>query len=409
RAVGRALVGGALAAGPTVLTLLHPASAAPHWAWARWLAPRLGGSNDDSPGPDRVRVARTPVEAANVLQVDVPGPHLVVADQSPRARAALHRWWLDRHRAQDAVLLLAEHPEQVPGWCRWALHVDGPGRGRLTGPVSETAVDVIAGTATWAERVARRLAARGDRHEETARGSRADLPARVGLVDLGLPDHPEDIAARWAAPAVGLAAPLGAGAAGPVTVDLVGDGPHTLVAGTTGAGKSELLQSLVLGLALSHPPDRLAIVLVDYKGGTGLGPCPDLPHVVGRVTDLDATEAARALDGLRIELGRRKALLAAAGVATLEDLGPQTAPPRLLVVVDELRAMAEDLPDFVPGLVHLAAQGRSLGIHLVLATQRPAGVVDAQMRANVSLRVALRVADPADSTDVLDVPDAAHL
>ncbi|MBO1750978.1 FHA domain-containing protein [Actinotalea sp. BY-33] len=409
RAVGRALVAGALAAGPTELTLLHPATADPHWAWARWLAPRLGGSGDDSPGPDGVRVARTPTEAAAVLQRDVPSPHLVVADQSPRARPALHRWWLDRHRAQDSVLLLAEHPEQVPGWCRWVLQVDGPGRGRLAGPVSETAVDLVAGTATWAERVARRLAVRGDEQEGTASGRGTDLPTRVGLVDLDLPDRPEGIAARWATPRAGLVAPLGTGATGQVTVDLVTDGPHALVAGTTGAGKSELLQSLVLGLALSHPPDRLSIVLVDYKGGTGLGPCPDLPHVVGRVTDLDATEAARALDGLRIELGRRKAVLAAAGAATLEDLDPQDAPPRLLVVVDELRAMTEDLPDFVPGLVHLAAQGRSLGIHLVLATQRPAGVVDAQMRANVSLRVALRVADPADSTDLLDVPDAAHL
>ncbi|MBX9247085.1 cell division-like protein, partial [Actinotalea ferrariae] len=240
-------------------------------------------------------------------------------------------------------------------------------------------------------------------------------PHRVALADLVGTPTSADLAARWAARTAtpealtSLAAPVAA-TDRVVVLDLLADGPHALVAGTTGAGKSELLQAWLLALAVRHPPGELAMVLVDYKGGASFGHCARLPHVVGLVTDLDPGLAGRALAGLRSELARRKRLLAGAGVTDVEDLrAARTAPPRLLVVVDEFRAMAADLPDFVPGLVDLAAQGRSLGLHLVLATQRPAGAVTAQMRANLALRVCLRVTDAADSVDVVEVPDAAAL
>ena len=225
---------------------------------------------------------------------------------------------------------------------------------------------------------------------------------------------PEAIGRAWRRTTGGpsLAIPLGVGTGRrTVAVDLVADGPHALVAGTTGAGKSELLTTLVLALALTHPPDRLAILLVDFKGGTGLGPVAGLPHVLEHVTDLDAAHARRILAGLRAELRRRECVLAAAGVRDLVDLDPTApgTPPRLLVVVDELRALTEDVPDAAAALTRIAAQGRALGVHLVLATQRPAGAVGADLRANVALRIALRVTDQADSTDVLDAPDAARI
>ncbi len=276
----------------------------------------------------------------------------------------------------------------------------GRGRPRLVPPPDPADERTPRASAAWIEAQARRIAART--------GAAAGLPAAVPLADL-LREAARPSGRPGTAPP-GLAAPLGMGPAGPVVVDLVADGPHALVAGTTGAGKSELLQTLVLALASRYGPDRLALVLVDFKGGAGLGACHRLPHVVGTVTDLDPHAAARALAGVRAELRRREGLLAAAGVGDLEALravGP--APPRLLVVVDELLALREDLPDVLPALVRLASQGRSLGIHLVLATQRPAGALDAQVRANVGVRLCLRVTDTSDSLDVVGTAEAATI
>ena len=210
------------------------------------------------------------------------------------------------------------------------------------------------------------------------------------------------------------AAVVGSGPDGPFVIDLCRDGPHVLVGGTTGSGKSEFLRTLVTSLAISSPPEELTFVLVDFKGGAAFGPCAGLPHVVGLVTDLDDHLVSRALASLRAELRRRERLLAAVGANDLEAYQrvrtPDSEPvPRLVVVVDELRALVEELPDFVTGLVRLAALGRSLGVHLVLATQRPSGAVSAEVQANVSLRIAFRVRDRADSVDVLDDGSAAGI
>ena len=421
-AVARALVGAALLAEDLRLAVLHPVEQAPAWSWCRWLEARLGPASDAA-------VGRDPDAAAAALR---PGPPaLVVSHGCTPWRAALDRWWLRTRTPSDGVLLVVERAEEVPAWCPWVLTVGSDGTAVLTGPEGSHRLSAPSASATWADEHARAVAARdGARRRSAPTGppSAHDLPDRVGLADLGVPDDLEGLLTHWGLadagdgrpaaprPLPGLVVPLGAGVGGAVvTVDLLADGPHALVAGTTGSGKSELLQSLVLGLALRHPPTELAIVLVDYKGGAGLGRCSGLPHVVGQVTDLDPAQAGRALEGLRSELHRREAVLAAAGVADVEDLrGPAAAPgtrplPRLLVVVDEFRAMTEDLPDFVPALVRLAAQGRSLGFHLVLATQRPGGAVSAQMRANLALRICLRVTEPGDSTDVLEVAAAAGL
>lgn len=250
-------------------------------------------------------------------------------------------------------------------------------------------------------------------------GYEEDLPGEVpgpgpGGSALGdLTPWPTGTAAvrrRWADAGAlpGLSVPVGTDDQGrSVTVDLVRDGPHALVAGTTGAGKSELLRTLVAGLALTCPPSRLGVLLLDYKGGSSLGQLARLPHAVGLVTDLDPYLARRVLVSLQAELRRRERVLAEAGQR--EVVGADGPVPRLLVVVDEFRVLAEEMPDFLGGLVRVATVGRSLGVHLVLATQRPAGAVTPDLRANVNLRVALRVRDVPDSLDVLEVPDAAHL
>lgn len=220
------------------------------------------------------------------------------------------------------------------------------------------------------------------------------------------------IAANWQRRRPDMTAVLGMTGEGALTVDLTQDGPHALIAGTTGAGKSELLQTLVVSLAAGNRPDALNFVLVDYKGGAAFRECARLPHTVGMVTDLDSHLTERALDSLSAELHRRERVLASVGAKDLDDYHRDPANPtlaRLVIVIDEFRVLAEELPDFVDGLVRLATVGRSLGVHLVLATQRPAGIVSSDIRANINLRIALRVRDDGDSQDVIECADAARV
>ena len=211
-------------------------------------------------------------------------------------------------------------------------------------------------------------------------------------------------------------APLGVSNRGPLTIDLVTDGPHVLIGGTTGSGKSELLRSLVVGLATVSSPEQLNFVLIDYKGGSAFDACARLPHVVGVVTDLDESGSARAVRCLEAELRWREQVLRDAGVSDRDAFVRLTDErrcasrlPRLALIVDEFATLKAELPAFVDALVDVAQRGRSLGVHLVLATQRPAGTVSDRIRANTELKIALRVQDRADSNDVIGSPMAALL
>ncbi|MCU1590682.1 MAG: cell division FtsK/SpoIIIE [Frankiales bacterium] len=268
---------------------------------------------------------------------------------------------------------------------------------------------------SYAEAVARALAPLRD--DSRDRGGAEGLPCTVRWTEVsGLPleGGEADVAgvlARWAAPGRTTTALLGRGPDGPFAVDIARHGPHALIAGTTGAGKSELLQTLIASLAAGNRPDELNLLLVDFKGGAAFGPCARLPHTVGMVTDLDGALVERALASLTAELRRRETLLAAAGAKDLEDYrrrGPAPL-PRLVIVVDEFATLAEELPEFVGGLVGIAQRGRSLGVHLVLATQRPEGVVSADIRANTNLRLCLAVTRESESRDVIDAPVAATI
>ncbi|PZQ91806.1 MAG: hypothetical protein DI534_02285 [Leifsonia xyli] len=203
-------------------------------------------------------------------------------------------------------------------------------------------------------------------------------------------------------------APLARDGEGVVSLDLVDQGPHALVAGTTGAGKSELLVSWVIALAARHPPSELAFLLVDFKGGAAFAPLTVLPHVAGIVSDLDPSTAARAVQSLRAELRRRETVLARYAVREAREL-PAGVVPRLVIVVDEFAALVQTDPELQQVFADLAARGRSLGLHLVLGTQRPAGVVRDAVLANITLRVCLRVLESSDSAATVGVSDAAAI
>jgi len=277
--------------------------------------------------------------------------------------------------------------------------------------VSDARVDLV--PAPWFARVSRALAPVRDVTDD---GAETALPNGCRLLDVLELEPPtgRGVMDVWLRGGRTTEAVVGMSMDGAFSLDLRRDGPHALIAGTTGAGKSELLQTLVASLAVANRPDAMTFVLVDYKGGSAFKDCVDLPHTVGMVTDLDTHLVERALESLAAELHRREHILAAAGAKDIEDytdLGAKDsslAPlPRLAIVIDEFASMVRELPDFVAGLVNIAQRGRSLGIHLVLATQRPSGVVSPEIRANTNLRIALRVTDKSESSDVIDAPDAA--
>ncbi len=192
------------------------------------------------------------------------------------------------------------------------------------------------------------------------------------------------------------------------------DGVHGLLAGTTGTGKSELLMSLILGLAIRYSPTAVNFVLVDYKGGTAFEAFRALPHVVDVITNLHGQAGVRAFTAIRAELTRRTALLAQSraddiGVYRARGLHQQAPLPYLFVIIDEFAEMIKERPEFRPQLESIARLGRAPGVHLLLATQRPSGLVSDQIRANTKLKICLRVETVDDSRELLDRADAAFL
>ena len=217
-----------------------------------------------------------------------------------------------------------------------------------------------------------------------------------------------------------LRAAIGAEEEGPFVLDFDRHGPHGLIGGTTGSGKSELLKTIVAALAASYPPDQLTFGLFDFKGGSTFTELALLPHTVGTASDLDLNLARRALRCLRAELVHRELVFDQAGVADLTDLyerrkradpmALQAEPlPRLVVIIDEFAAMAKELSEEIGAIADLTARGRSLGVHLLLATQKPSSAVNAEIRTNTRLRISLKVEDPQDSVDVVGIPDAAGI
>lgn len=188
-------------------------------------------------------------------------------------------------------------------------------------------------------------------------------------------------------------------------IDLASSGPHAMVAGTTGSGKSELLISWCMALAIRHSPQTLHFVFLDFKGGSTFNALERLPHTVGNVCDLDLAHAVRALNAIEQELARREALVSAERVSRFDQLSH--TPARLVVVIDEFHALRDRLPDYMQRLNRLASLGRSLGMHLIVCTQNPMGQVHADMKANISLSICLRVTDQMQSNELIGTKDAA--
>ncbi|MEU5976547.1 FtsK/SpoIIIE domain-containing protein [Streptomyces sp. NPDC047315] len=422
------------------ITVLTDAAGAPGWEWVRWLPharPGKGGAGAPPGGGPAVTLGNDPETVANrvtelvstvrarirargsamsgalLSEPDV----LVVLDGARRLRDAPGMIQVLKEGPAVRVFLICVDREErmLPEECVSVCSVGARELTlRRTGKADVTTARPDLVDTQWCERIARALAPVRDVTPDGTDG----LPPTVGLLQLLDLEPPTgaDLVRRWEQRPASTGIRLGTGYSGPVTFDLVKDGPHALVAGTTGAGKSELLQALVASLAAVNRPDEMTFVLVDYKGGSAFKDCVRLPHTLGMVTDLDSHLVERALTSLGAELTRREHVLAAASAKdhseyrALRRRNPSLAPlPRLLLIIDEFATLARDVEEFIPGLVSIAQRGRSLGIHLVLATQRPAGVVTADIRANTNLRIALRVTDAGDSLDVLEANDAVTI
>lgn len=298
-----------------------------------------------------------------------------------------------------SVIVVASTLHELPAGCTTIIDsedddIDGLGSGSFE--------DVCRSIASWSD----------PDLEDTG------IPHEIRFADLVSGGQPtlDQIHATWEQRrGCGPCFALGVDAHEIVHLELDRDGPHVVIVGTTGSGKSEVLRQIVMSMAWNSSPLDLNLVLIDYKGGAAFDVCSELPHVAGVITDLDEGLANRVLVGLEFELKRRESVLRDARVSDVNELSRSQNSAtrsdtlaRLVVVIDELAALREDEPEFVPALAAIAQRGRSLGLYLVVATQRPPAVT-ADVMGNSSVRIALRVQTAGDSIDVVGSDRAAHI
>ncbi len=411
------------------------------WAWLKWL-PHTHALDAD---PRPRYLANDPISTQNMLDDLLEELH---RRESQAARPELGQtapaWpWLvllvdDYRLVQNTpainllltrgaqlgatAIFLVDQDYQVPMGCSTIARLTGAGQLNCAsagvGGISFDCWPDQADTAT-SERLARGLAPLRVQSLQ----SDQDMPSQVRLLDmLGLASIDDYDANRWwnnQSDGEYLQVKIGEKRGRqPLILDLnhTGHGPHGLVAGTTGSGKSELLQTLILSLAMTHHPYQVGFVLVDFKGGGTFDPFKNLPHTLGLVTDLDGQLTTRAQVALEGEMERRKRLFQQAGVNDIRVYQKKfvnkqvTEPlPRLIVIIDEFAELVTNYPDFIEALIRIARVGRSLGVHLILATQSPSGVVKPQIWANARFRICLRVENRGESQDMLHRGDAANL
>ncbi|MGI9823271.1 FtsK/SpoIIIE domain-containing protein [Agromyces sp. Marseille-Q5079] len=302
----------------------------------------------------------------------------------------------------EIVIAMAPEASLLPSGLGIVLDVHGPRTARMLRLGDSASIDLVPEMLGIEEASAWASGAAGFAERRGIATGAGPLPEVVPVGDLPTPQHPvRDRSSLRAAIAVTRG--------GVLELDLVADGPHAIVAGTTGSGKSEFLLAWIRQLAAAHPPERVAFLLVDFKGGAAFEPVASLPHVAGIVTDLAESEAERAVLSLRAELRHRERVLRDAGARDISQLAADVPLGRLVVVIDEFQAMIQRFRELGAVIADIAARGRSLGVHLVLASQRPNGVIGDQVTANAAIRISLRVMNRADSMVVVGTDEAAAI
>ena len=318
-----------------------------------------------------------------------------------------------------SVCVIARSEGELPKECRRVLHL--PLKTLFDYEKGQKVeLQLEATTDEQLRRTARRLACL----RENERAENAAIPTKVTLLESFSVRKVEqlDIWRRWNQNSTGkdICANLGLGAgARPFELNLSDKfhGPHGIVAGTTGSGKSVLLQTLVMSLALNYHPDEMQFILIDYKGGGSFDCFKDLPHVVGNIDNLQGKRAInRALLSVRGEVMRREAIFKEKGVSDINTYikrfnhDPDCKPlSHLIIIIDEFAELKDDMPDFMDELISTARIGRSVGLHLILATQKPSASVSAEIWSNSRFHICLRVQTREDSMEMLHRPEAAYV
>ncbi|MGG7179420.1 type VII secretion protein EssC [Clostridium paraputrificum] len=402
------------------------------WMWMRWL-PHIWSKNK------QVRFMGVGKESCHsILDIvnsivskreekdssKVPHYVMIVTDPILLENEAISKY-LDREVALDlgiTTLYVYGNMELIPKQCSQIIEVTSGEEGRLI-DISDSGNSIYFTFNKTRSEVFGQLTRRMGPIFVKKNYSENTLPKKITLYELYKVNNARElnIESRWNENDVtkSINAPLGVNAGG----SLIGlnlhekvHGPHGLVAGTTGSGKSELLQTIIISLAINYTPYDLSFILIDYKGGGMANLFLKIPHLIGTITNLDGNLVNRSLTLIKSELKRRQKIFAKYdvnhidGYKKLEKKDKNMEPlPHLLIIADEFAELKSDQPEFMKELVSTARIGRSLGVHLILATQKPAGVVDSQIWSNSKFKLCLKVQDAGDSKEMLKKPDAAYI
>ena len=414
------------------------------FGWLRWLPHTF------SPDRSRRLVACTEQEHAGVLSylLDVLRarqeeesnaerslPYYVVVCTDPNIlyNHAVYRYLTSGAEYHVQFLLAYERLELLPNECNFLIQADESFCGAFRMDENRSETDIVTFDhlpPELPEQMARRLS-----RYWVNELSDGEIPGQVEFLEMyHLTDITNwDLLRQWKTHRAyeSIRAQIGVSYGGqPVYLDIheKQHGPHGLVAGTTGSGKSELIQTFVLSLMLNYHPDEVAFILIDYKGGGMSNLFGGTPHVAGVITNISETEdgesrglrgvnqTQRALLSLKSEIRRRQKLFGLFGVNHIDQYnrlyrqGTAAEPlPHLIIISDEFAELKKEQPDFIKELVSTARVGRSLGVHLILATQKPSGVVDEEIWSNARFKLCLKVQDRQDSMEILKRPEAAEL
>ena len=369
-------------------------------------------------------VLRLRAETSSCSGVEHKKPYYIVFVSAPELLEGMpvSKYLLDQNGGLGVTtILFADRLEQLPNSCVDIIQACNDFSGAFNTELGIQARELIEFdrvTADDAELFARGLSSVEVRETENG----GEIPESLSFLQLYHADSPRElnVTERWVKNRTyeTMRVPIGQKAGGTVlNLDIHENyhGPHGLVAGTTGSGKSETLQTYILSLAVNFSPDDVAFFLIDFKGGGMANLFGDLPHTAGCISNLSGNQIHRAMVSIKSENRRRQKIFNEFDVNHIDQYtklvknGEAASIPHLFIIIDEFAELKRDEPDFMRELISVAQVGRSLGVHLILATQKPSGTVDDNIWSNTRFRLCLRVQDRQDSNDVLHKPDAAYL